>query len=892
MTDKNILIVEDERIVAEDIRSRLINFGYSVQAIVSTIQNALIQINSNDINLVLLDIELEGPMDGIKLAEELNANYDIPVVYLTAHSDKDILDRAKKTEPFGFLIKPFEERELYSTIETALYKYGIVRETREREAWFSTTLTSIGDAVIAVDNKGRISFMNPVAENLTGWKQGDVKKSDINKIVHVLNEKDNKPVSIYTKKIFKTDKETPEKGNDLVLVSKDLRRTPIDYKGTPLRDKNQIIMGAVFIIHDITERKNAEDTIKESGEKLQKMFDSSPNAIFVTDLTGTIIECNLEAVKVFGFSNKNELLGTKSMSLMAHRENGTNDKGFQGMMKVGQKNDIEYCIRRDNGAIFPVDVSANLIRDISGNPTSMIIIAQDITERKTSEEALWASEERYRTLVENFSDAILIHSSGTISFINKAGVKLLKAENADQVSGKKLSDFLPPESTDIINTQIDRIKFENKKSPPLEGLLIRSDNTEVDVEFVAIPYAHKDQDSVISVIRDITSRKQLEEQLIQSQKMEAIGRLAGGIAHDFNNMLMAITGYSELVLGNLDENNDIRSDVMEILKAAERAASLTRQLLTFSRRQQLKTNVLDLNTVVLDVRKMLKPIIGEDIQIKTLLEEHIERINADPVLIEQIIMNLAINAHDAMPDGGEITITTENIILDERTCRLLPDSKPGNYVCLTISDTGFGMGQDIIQHIFEPFYSTKDSGKGTGLGLSVVYGCVKQHNGWISVFSEKGVGTTFKIYIPSFTIKHVDTIHNTAPFEKEQGKNEGILVVEDEKEVLEFVTRVLNDNGYRVFGASNSKEAFRLFEKHNNEIQLIFTDVILPGITGIKLVQELLSKKPGLPVIMTSGYSDEKSHWAEINNEGYYFLHKPYDLKSLFITVKNALTTE
>ncbi len=384
-------------------------------------------------------------------------------------------------------------------------------------------------------------------------------------------------------------------------------------------------------------------------------------------------------------------------------------------------------------------------------------------------------------------------------------------------------------------------------------------------------------------------KEEIHAQLLHAQKMEAVGTLSAGIAHDFNNLLTAIIGYSEILLNRLDDRNPMRKDIKQIKKAGEQAASLTRQLLAFSRRQVLQPKVLDLNALVEGMDNMLRHLIGEDVDLITVLGPGLACVKADPGQIEHVIMNLAINARDAMPEGRKLTIMTENVTLDKVHCKTIPEARPGEFVCLSVADSGVGMDKEILQHIFEPFFSTKEAGKGTGLGLSVVYGIVKQHGGWINVYSEPGQGSVFKVYLPAFFAAADDKTEETVPLQGLRGNGERILLVEDETEVLEFATRVLAENNYSVFKAANAKEAMDIFEREKGDFHIVFSDVVLPDKNGLQLVNQLLSHKPGLRVLLSSGYADQKTQWPLIHKMGFRFLQKPYALSDLLRAVREVL---
>jgi signal transduction histidine kinase/ActR/RegA family two-component response regulator len=392
---------------------------------------------------------------------------------------------------------------------------------------------------------------------------------------------------------------------------------------------------------------------------------------------------------------------------------------------------------------------------------------------------------------------------------------------------------------------------------------------------------------VLAVIADRTERNRLEDRLRQSQKMEAVGKLAGGIAHDFNNLLTAITGYTDLLYLRLP--GDIgKRELNEIRKASDRAASLTRQLLAFSRQQVLQPKVIDVNEVVGNLSGMLGRLIGEDVEFVASLDREVGRVKADPFQLEQVLMNLAVNARDAMPRGGKLTIETANVILDESYTRGHPDVKPGPYVMIAVSDTGIGMDSETRARIFEPFFTTKALGKGTGLGLSTVYGIVKQSQGHMWAYSEPGQGATFKVYLP------IHEAGDEPPIVTPQARVvprgwETILAVEDEESLLNLVAEILKDAGYNVIPANGPKEALRVLVEHREAIHMLLTDVVMPGMSGRLLADQVLRERPGMRVLYMSGYTDNAIVHHGVLDAGTAFLQKPFTPDALIKKVREVL---
>jgi two-component system cell cycle sensor histidine kinase/response regulator CckA len=509
-------------------------------------------------------------------------------------------------------------------------------------------------------------------------------------------------------------------------------------------------------------------------------------------------------------------------------------------------------------------------------------------ERRRAAEALQQSEQRYRDIVENAHDIIYSHDlAGNYTSMNAAAERItgysceealtmnfvqtvapdFVARAREMVAGKLAGIEAMAYDLDIIAKDGHRISVEINSS------LILRDGTPVGMQGTA---------------RDVTERKELEGQLRQSQKMEAIGRLAGGIAHDFNNLLTAINGYSELSMMRLEVEDPLLSNLQEIKKAGDRAASLTRQLLAFSRKQVLQPKVLDLNLIVSDMERMLPRLIGEDIELQTVLEPELGSIKVDPGQIEQIILNLAVNARDAMPRGGKLTIETRNTVLDHEYARKHIAVTPGRFVMLAVSDSGTGIDPQLQSRIFEPFFTTKEMGKGTGLGLATVYGIVKQSGGNVWVYSEVGLGTTFKVYLPR-TDEEVQTYKRPSVNGGGLFGTETVLLVEDEEVVRQLACEVLRGCGYQLLDAANGKEALLTCESYPQPIHLLVTDVIMPGMSGPELAGRLSKPRPEMKTLYMSGYADNAIIHQGVLDNGADFIQKPFSTDDLALKVREVL---
>jgi PAS domain S-box-containing protein len=499
-------------------------------------------------------------------------------------------------------------------------------------------------------------------------------------------------------------------------------------------------------------------------------------------------------------------------------------------------------------------------------------------QRRRAELAMRESEGRLRLIFDHVSDALFIaDDSGTIIDANPAACAL-SAQSLDELRLLRMNDVLPEHSLeDPGNIATVAVRRES-------GLFRRRDGKVLDVRSAAFAPG-----ILVYTVRDLTRQRELEDQLLQAQKMEAVGQLAGGVAHDFNNLLTVIMSYSSLLLADQGTAPAVRGDIQEISDAAERAAALTRQLLAFSRKQVLQLRAVNVNGVVIDVERMLRRLIGEDISLTTNLDPDLALINADAGQLEQVLINLAVNSRDAMPGGGALTITTDNAELsDEHGSRHL-GAAPGRYVMVAVTDTGSGMTKEVQQRLFEPFYTTKGVGKGTGLGLATVYGIVKQSGGDIYVYSELGQGTTFKVYFPCMT-KVVDLMLTTAEYRAVAPRgSETILLAEDDDALRALGARVLVALGYNVLLARTGREALRIVADHQGPIDLIATDVVMPEMNGSQLVEKVLEARPDIRVLFMSGYTDDEVMRRGVIDGQTAFLQKPFTPDLLAHKVREVL---
>ncbi len=519
---------------------------------------------------------------------------------------------------------------------------------------------------------------------------------------------------------------------------------------------------------------------------------------------------------------------------------------------------------------------------------SVANVLAEAIELKKAKEALQESEEKYKTLTESSLTGVFIQQDGKYVFVNKQ-FAYMHGYAPEELIGKDFLDLIHPDDREAAKQRaLERLK--GGPAPQQHEIRrITKDGKTIWCEIMATRIEYGGKPAIMGNVVDITERKDLERQLIQSQKMEAIGRLTAGIAHDFNNLISTVMGFAELTMANLDEDDSIYANLKHIWDASNRAADLVRKLLLFSRKQPMEMYPIDLNTLIKDLCKVIQRLIGEDIAINLELNSAPCAIRGDAGSVEQVVMNLVVNARDAMPQGGGLTIKTENVFVDERYSEVYSYARPGEFVCLSVTDTGIGMDEETLQRVFDPFFTTKKAEEGSGLGLSVVYGIVKEHGGWINVYSEPGLGSTFRVYLPLLSAGGTVEIRKGVSLLDLEGDEWRILLVEDDKYLREFAKRALGEKGCTVFEAANAREAVDLFNREGGDFHLIFSDVVLPDRSGLQLAEHLLSHKPGIPVLLSSGYVDRKSQWPAIEEKGFFFLQKPYTMAGLFEAVREAV---
>ncbi len=643
----------------------------------------------------------------------------------------------------------------------------------------------------------------------------------------------------------------------------------------------------IGFVRDITVRKRHERALRESHKRLEQSQRIGRVGSWHLDLQTSEMTWSEQTYHIFGRDPATYKVDLDDVNNQMHPD----DKqivldAFYKAVQENRPHEIEHRIVMADGSIRYVWEHCEFLPDEDGKPRYANGTCQDITERHVAEQQLRDSEERIRRLVDYSNDAVLLSDGrGTISFASPA---------IEKITGYSVEEFLKTPYVEHVHpADMHKLAEYARRVYSSPGVaqratyrIRRKDGDWIWLEITATDWRHESAiGAIISNVRDVSERVSLEEQLNHATKMEGIGRLAGGVAHDFNNLLTAITGYAQLLEARLAHDSVLEAHAQRIIDAAGRATDLTRQLLAFSRKQILQPVVLDINARVKGMESLLLHIIGEDIELKTVLAKDLTPVRADPSQVDQVVMNLAVNARDAMPRGGRLLIETENVHLDESYAATRPDLVPGMYVQISVSDTGVGMDAATRSRVFEPFFTTKGPGKGTGLGLATVYGIVRQSGGHIWLYSEPGAGTVFKIYIPASDGTPAADAPRAAALPA--GGTETVLVAEDEDAVRTLVGEVLTQAGYKVMSAPSGHKALEMME--GVPIALLLTDVVMPGMSGATLAKQVQEMNPQIKVIFMSGYTDESIVDHGMLVEGIEFLQKPFSPAVLLQRVRTVL---
>jgi two-component system, cell cycle sensor histidine kinase and response regulator CckA len=619
------------------------------------------------------------------------------------------------------------------------------------------------------------------------------------------------------------------------------------------------------------------------ADRFRRLYELHADAILlVEDGTGRILDANASAERLYGYTSA-ELSHEQATDLTASAsEAGDLWRLHPGLSREMPRTRFQ---KKKDGTVFPADVTEHAFVD--RGRTFHFAVIRDISERWTAARAHQESDERFRTILEHAPDAVIVQVDGRIAYVNPTAVSLLAARSALDLLGLDMLDRSHPDYRERVRERIRLTNHERRAVPPLEQLYVRLDGTTVAVEVSATPITYLNKPGSLVFARDITRRKQLESELAQSQRLESIGQVAGGIAHDFNNMLNVIGGYTEMALTRLRLDDPLRPQLLEVKQAADRAAELTTQLLAFSRRQASAPQLVDLNTHIMNSEGMMRRILGESVTLKLELGVGPAMVRVDAVQLDQVLVNLLSNAKDALPGAGSVHVETHVVSLGSEGNLARAGCTPGAYVEIAVTDNGCGMSPETRERVFEPFFTTKPGA--AGLGLAVVYGVIKQHNGCVQVSSTAGRGATFKVYLPRQEAVRLPGLPEAKTRAASTFGHEVVLVVEDEAQVRRLVVTALERYGYSVLQAASPEEALDLARGTVDDIHLLLTDVIMPGMDGAELQRQLSRQRPGIRTLFMSGYASNVMGDHGILETGVYFIQKPFSVVDLTRKVRQLL---
>jgi PAS domain S-box-containing protein len=752
------------------------------------------------------------------------------------------------------------------------------KRAEEKLVWLASIVESSQDAILSKGLDQKITSWNRGAEQMYGYSAEEAIGQDIAMLA---------PEG-YGEDIRKIMRELRAgrriKNLETVRKTKHGKLLNVSLTISPVFDEEQVVIGASIIARDITFRKSSEEALRRATET---SVYASPVPIVAVDQQDRVTMWNAAAESVFGWSEQ-EVLGAAD-PLVPETEMTAAGHLHQRLMAGETLTGVEVRRRRRDGSLLTISLSSTPLWDAHHRVKGILHFLTDITARKQAETALREAEEKYRGIFENSLEGIYQTTlDGKYISANPALARILGFDSPQELilsrHDIKNQEYVDPER----HAEFVRLMEKHGMVQDFEYQARRKDGS---LLWVA-ENAHVVRDARGGIqhfegtVQDITQQRELQHQLQQMQKIEAIGRLAGGVAHDFNNILMAVSSFAELVHRKLPAGDKSRQFVDEIMKATDRGSSLTQRLLAFSRKQVLSPKVLDLNRLIADQIDMLKRLITEDIELRFMPAAGLGNVKVDPGQIEQVVMNLVINSRDAMAQGGEIVIETDNAELDLDSRN---HAAGGNYVMLAVSDNGCGMDARTKSHIFEPFFTTKEQGKGTGLGLATVFGIVKQSGGHIFVQSEPGHGTTFKIYFPS--VQEAVVPAEQSVLDDSYRGTETILIAEDEEAVRKSAAEYLSENGYTVLAASSGPAALQIAQQHRGPIHLVLTDLVMPKMSGRELADRMKALHPKTKVVFMSGYSNNLLSSPQVQDREHTLLHKPFRLATLGQCIRQTLSS-
>jgi PAS domain S-box-containing protein len=855
--------------------------------------------------MAFVDVRMPPGWDGVETTQKMLAiDPDIQIVICTAYADyswEELCEKIGNRDGLLILKKPFDNVEALQLARALTEKWWLLQQSRQKmeelesrvaertrelewkTAFLEAQVNSSLDGILVVDQNQHSALQNQRFIDLFKIPRRIAEeKSDKNRLQWVTDCVKNPEQ--FLQKVLHLYAHPDEISRDEIELKDG---TILDRYSSPVVGQDQKYYGRIWSFRDMTERKRVEQQLRVQTTALN----AAANAIMITDHNGTIQSVNPAFTALTGYGAE-EVLGQNPRILKSGNQNEAFYRNLWQTISSGRVWSGELTNRRKDGSFYVEEMTITPLRNAGGVIARYIAIKQDISERKRVEEALRESQQMIEGIINAipvrvfWKDRNLIYLGCNAVFARDAGFadpKDLIGKDDCQMVWRDQAEKYRRDDRQVIESGCSKLLIEEAQTTP-EGNTITLLTSKMPLRS-----SKGEISGLLGTYLDITERKRLEAQLFQSQKMETVGKLAGGIAHEFNSILTAIIGQSELLLKDLPPGNPLCQNATEISKAAERAATLTRQLLAYGRKQMLQLEALDLDSIVASMEGTLRHLLGGGTELHIAACAGLKAVKADAGQIEQVIMNMALNAYDAMPNGGQLTLETANISFDQESVGRDPELKPGDYVMLAITDTGAGMTEEVKARVFEPFFTTKDVGQGTGLGLSTCYGIVKQSGGHISVYSEPGRGATFKIYLPQVEAQTKIPLRRPDLPALPSG-TETILLVEDDPALREMAATLLKRLGYTVLAAANGIEALSLKQQHDTgHIDLLFTDVVMPHMSGKELADRVRALFPHTRILFTSAYTENAIVHQGVLEKGVALLQKPFTPSALARKLREVL---